>query len=46
MLARTASLIAHMSEELDNPIGFALSNEAVANEEYTGAVPAGFVASH
>lgn len=45
MLARTASLIAHMSEELDNPIGFALSNEAVANEEYTGSVPAGFVAS-
>ena len=45
MLARTASLIAHMSEELDNPIGFALSNEAVAHEEYTGSVPAGFVAS-
>ena len=44
MLARTASLIAHMSEELDNPIGFALSNEAVANEEYTGSLPPGFVA--
>ncbi len=46
MLARTASLIAHMSEEFDNPIGFALSNEAIAQAEYTGAVPNGFVASH
>ena len=45
MLARTASLIAHMSEELENPIGFALSNEAVANEHYTGEVPAGFATS-
>ena len=45
MLARTASLIAHMSEELENPIGFALSNEAVAHEQYTGAVPAGFAAA-
>ncbi len=46
MLARTASLIAHMSEELDNPIGFALSNEAIRDQEYTGAVPPGFVAGH
>ena len=46
MLARTASLIAHMSEEFDNPIGFALSNEAIAQAEYTGAVPNGFVAGH
>jgi citrate synthase len=44
MLARTASLIAHLSEEQVNPIGFALSNEAAANEQYTGTVPAGFVA--
>ena len=46
MLARTASLIAHMSEELENPIGFALSNEAVSNQQYTGALPAGFDTRH
>jgi citrate synthase len=42
MLARCASLIAHLSEEQVNPIGFALSNEAIANQRYTGAVPDGF----
>ena len=42
MLARCASLIAHLSEEQVNPIGFALSNEAIANQQYTGSVPAGF----
>ncbi|MEN9538467.1 MAG: hypothetical protein RLZZ126_702 [Pseudomonadota bacterium] len=42
MLARCASLIAHLSEEQANPIGFALSNEAVAHQQYTGTVPEGF----
>jgi len=44
MLARTASLIAHLSEELTDPIGFALSYQATREYEYTGAVPDGFVA--
>jgi citrate synthase len=43
ILARTAGLIAHLTEELAHPIGFALSNEAVRDERYTGAVPAGVV---
>ncbi|MBA3479441.1 MAG: citryl-CoA lyase [Lautropia sp.] len=42
MLARTASLIAHMNEELDQPAGFALSYQAAREYEYTGKVPAGF----
>jgi len=46
MLARTASLIAHLSEELADPIGFALSYQAVREQEYTGAVPEGFVPDH
>ena len=46
MLARTASLIAHLSEELDDPIGFALSYQATREQEYTGAVPEGFVPGH
>ena len=40
MLARTASLIAHLNEELDNPIGFSLAYEATQNLEYTGSMPA------
>lgn len=43
MLARCAGLIAHMSEELETPIGFALSYQATREERYTGPVPAGFV---
>ncbi len=39
MLARTASLIAHLNEEMDNPVGFALANQAVRDYEYTGAMP-------
>jgi citrate synthase len=46
MLARTASLIAHLSEELTDPIGFALSYRAVREQEYTGTLPAGFVPDH
>ncbi|HEX7435792.1 MAG TPA: citryl-CoA lyase [Caldimonas sp.] len=42
MLARTASLIAHLSEELTDPIGFALSYQATREAEYTGPVPEGF----
>jgi citrate synthase len=42
MLARTAGLIAHLKEELEQPAGFALSYQAVGNYEYTGQVPEGF----
>lgn len=42
ILARTASLIAHLNEEMDDPIGFALSYQATTEQEYTGSVPAGF----
>lgn len=40
MLARTASLIAHLNEELSDPIGFALSYQATREFEYTGERPA------
>jgi citrate synthase len=40
MLARTASLIAHLNEELSDPIGFALSYQATREFEYTGDLPA------
>ena len=39
MLARTASLIAHLNEELSDPIGFALSYQATREFEYTGGQP-------
>jgi citrate synthase len=39
MLARTASLIAHLNEELDDPIGFALSYQATREQQYTGKLP-------
>lgn len=42
ILARTAGLIAHLSEELTDPIGFALSYQATREQEYTGVVPPGF----
>jgi citrate synthase len=42
MLARTASLIAHMNEELEQPAGFALSYQAARAFEYTGELPGGF----
>ncbi|MGV3493984.1 MAG: citryl-CoA lyase [Ramlibacter sp.] len=41
MLARTASLIAHLTEELADPIGFALSYQATREFEYTGEKPKG-----
>lgn len=42
MLARTAGLIAHMVEEIRQPIGFALSYQATREAQYDGEVPAGF----
>ncbi len=42
ILARTASLIAHLCEEMADPIGFALSYQATTEQEYTGTLPAGF----
>jgi citrate synthase len=32
-----------MSEELETPIGFALSYQATREQRYTGTVPEGFV---
>ena len=43
ILARTASLIAHMVEEIHRPIGFALSYQATREMEYEGPVPDGYV---
>jgi len=42
ILARTASLVAHLVEEQARAIGFALSEAAEAGIAYDGAVPAGF----
>ena len=42
LLARTAGLIAHLTEELAQPIGFALSYQATREQVYTGEVPAGW----
>ena len=42
ILARTAGLIAHLVEEIGEPIGFALSYQATREMEYTGTVPDGF----
>jgi citrate synthase len=43
ILARTASLIAHLLEEQHRPIGFVLSHAAAAAIDYDGPVPTGFV---
>lgn len=43
LLARTASLIAHLLEEQSKPIGFVLSHAAAGAIDYDGAVPPGFV---
>lgn len=37
ILARTAGLIAHLYEEMQDPIGFALTYQATREQEYTGA---------
>ena len=42
ILARTAGLIAHMYEEIQQPIGFALSYQATRELQYDGALPEGF----
>jgi len=39
ILARTAALIAHLNEEMSDPIGFALSYQAMREFEYTGPMP-------
>jgi citrate synthase len=46
IVARTAGLVGHLTEEATQPIGFALSYQATRELEYTGEVPPGFVASH
>ena len=43
ILARTASLIAHLLEEQSRPIGFVLSHAGAAAIDYDGPAPAGFV---
>jgi citrate synthase len=43
MLARTASLIAHLLEEQQRPIGFVLAHEGAAAIGYDGPCPDGFV---
>jgi citrate synthase len=39
ILARTAGLIAHLAEEVETPIGFALSYQSTREQVYTGARP-------
>jgi citrate synthase len=43
LLARTASLVAHLLEEQQRPIGFALADSGSASIEYDGPRPPGFV---
>jgi citrate synthase len=43
ILARTASLIAHLLEEQEKPIGFVLADEGASAIRYAGKSPAGFV---
>lgn len=43
LLARTASLVAHLLEEQQRPIGFALAHAGSSSVEYDGALPPGFV---
>jgi citrate synthase len=43
LLARTASLVAHLLEEQSKPIGFVLSHAAATAIDYDGELPAGFV---
>ena len=42
ILARTAGLVAHMVEEIRQPIGFALSYQATREMQYDGDLPADF----
>ena len=43
LLARTASLIAHLLEEQQRPIGFVLSHAGASAIDYDGKAPPGFV---
>lgn len=45
LLARTASLIAHLLEERSRPIGFVLSHAGASAIEYDGLKPDGFVST-
>lgn len=45
LLARTASLVAHLLEELQRPIGFVLADEGASAVQYDGPSPPGFVPS-
>ena len=45
LLARTASLVAHLLEEQERPIGFALAHSGAAAVHYDGPLPPGFVPS-
>jgi|SRR5579871_1034344 len=45
ILARTASLVAHLVEEQARGIGFVLSEHAAKGITYDGAAPAGFIAA-
>ena len=45
LLARTASLVAHLLEEQERPIGFALAHAGSSSVGYDGARPPGFVPS-
>ena len=44
LLARTASLIAHLLEEQTDPIGFKMAEVAASSISYSGDAPPGFVA--
>ncbi len=45
LLARTASLVAHLLEEQERPIGFALAHSGSSSVAYDGVLPPGFVPS-
>lgn len=46
ILARTGGLIAHLCEERERSIGFALSYQASKDVQYEGELPVGFVPSY
>jgi citrate synthase len=43
ILARTAGLIGHLTEEFEKPIGFALSYQAARDVIYEGELPPGVI---
>jgi citrate synthase len=45
LVARTAGIIGHLTEEAQQPIGFALSYQATREAEYTGELPPGVTLS-